>query len=94
MEEDKKKVFYFPEYNESTKEFECNDYSQVQAKTSHTTIVDQIAEFGALAGLFFNVAVYGVTSKLDFKATCIVDDFLILTCLIVPIISWFFSAKI
>ncbi|CAG8797946.1 26632_t:CDS:1, partial [Dentiscutata erythropus] len=78
IEQEKNHVFYFPTYNESAKKFEYKENSEIQSKTSHMTIIDQISEFGALAGLFFNVAVYSVTSKLNFKNTCIVDDFLIL----------------
>ncbi|CAG8754113.1 29741_t:CDS:2 [Gigaspora margarita] len=68
MEQYKDKLFYFPTLNYSTKEFECIDNS---GNNSHpkTTIFGQITLFGSVAGLFFNIAVYGVTSKLDIKKT-------------------------
>ncbi|CAG8701597.1 14363_t:CDS:2, partial [Dentiscutata erythropus] len=94
------KIFYFPTYNKDTKRFECNsslDYSEIQSEFSHTTIVDQISGFGTIAILLFNVAVYGVTSRLSFRNTCIVDDlvdlvyFFILSTVITRSISSFFS---
>ncbi|CAG8443924.1 26501_t:CDS:2 [Dentiscutata erythropus] len=97
LEDQKRKIFFFPQYNNTTHQFECTnvnlDNTVLQDKSSNTTILQQIAEFGAILGLLFNVAVYGVTSKLSFKNTCIVDDLLILTCFLVPIISWFFLTK-
>ncbi|CAG8550790.1 9747_t:CDS:1, partial [Dentiscutata heterogama] len=94
IEQYKDKVIYVPKLNNSTKEFECQSDSGSGTGSPQFTILGQISVFGAVAGLFFNVAVYGVTSKLDIRKTCIVDDFLILTCLILPIFSWFFTAKI
>ncbi|CAG8777493.1 5255_t:CDS:1, partial [Dentiscutata heterogama] len=75
---------------EVTKRFECNsslDFSELQSESSHTTIVDQISGFGTIAVLLFNVAVYGVTSRLSLRNTCIVDYLLILACFLVPIFS-------
>ncbi|CAG8443910.1 26499_t:CDS:2 [Dentiscutata erythropus] len=84
----------FPQYNDSTHQFECTkvkiDNTVLQDKSSNITIAEQIA---AIFGLLFTVAIYGITSKFNFRNTCIVDDLLILTCLLVPIISWFFITK-
>ncbi|RIB10501.1 hypothetical protein C2G38_2043429 [Gigaspora rosea] len=93
MEQNKDKLFYYLTFNSSTKEFECISSSENNSR-SQATIFGQITLFGSVGGLFFNIAVYGVTSKLDIKTTCIVDDLLMLICVILPIFSWFFSAKI
>ncbi|CAG8608420.1 23687_t:CDS:1 [Dentiscutata erythropus] len=73
--------------------FECNP-SNYYNQASETTIISQISSFGSVAGLIFIITFYGVSSKLNFKTTCIVDDLLILTFLLTPIFSWFFSAKL
>ncbi|CAG8690069.1 8983_t:CDS:2, partial [Gigaspora rosea] len=52
----------------STKEFECISSSENNSR-SQATIFGQITLFGSVGGLFFNIAVYGVTSKLDIKTT-------------------------
>ncbi|CAG8793692.1 22311_t:CDS:2, partial [Dentiscutata erythropus] len=70
-------------YNSTTKTFECLnssiDYSGLQSESSHTIIVNQLSGFSTIAVLLFNVAVYGVTSRLNLRITCIVDDLLILS---------------
>ncbi|CAG8550124.1 7678_t:CDS:2, partial [Dentiscutata heterogama] len=84
------KAFFPPTYNESTKSYECIsklDYSELQTRASHTTILEQASGFGAIATLLFNVAVYGVTSQLSLRNTCILDDLLIFTFSLVPIFS-------
>ncbi|CAG8550056.1 13454_t:CDS:2 [Gigaspora margarita] len=68
MEQNKDKLFYYLTFNSSTKEFECISSSENNSR-SQAAIFGQITLFGSVAGLFFNIAVYGVTSKLDIKTT-------------------------
>ncbi|CAG8761759.1 25214_t:CDS:2, partial [Dentiscutata erythropus] len=82
LEKLRDKTFFFPVYNSTSKNFECNsslDYSRIQFESNHNTMIDQISGFGTIAVLLFNVAVYGVTSRLNLRNTCIVDDLLILS---------------
>ncbi|CAG8819396.1 14615_t:CDS:2, partial [Gigaspora margarita] len=58
-----------------TKEFECINSSENNSYPK-TTVFGQITLFGSVAGLFFNIAVYGVTSKLNVKKTYQVIAFL------------------
>ncbi|CAG8734663.1 18802_t:CDS:2, partial [Gigaspora rosea] len=86
-------LIFKPTYNPDNDTFECKKGIYYE-ETSHTTIISQISGFGNIAGLIFNIAFYGVTSRLKFRTTCIVDDILILTCLLTPMFSWFFTAKV
>ncbi|CAG8486791.1 13550_t:CDS:2 [Dentiscutata erythropus] len=56
--------FFKPKYNPATSTFECNE-AKYYGEVSHTTFLEQISGFGSIAGLIFNIAVYGATSKLE-----------------------------
>ncbi|CAG8569339.1 25526_t:CDS:2 [Dentiscutata erythropus] len=104
IEKLREQVFFFPEYNSTSNTFECLnnsiDYSELQSKSSHTTIVNQLSGFSTIAVLLFNIVVYGVTSRLEcffeYDVYCTpkkVDSiyFFILSTVITRSISSFFS---
>ncbi|CAG8712352.1 17533_t:CDS:1 [Cetraspora pellucida] len=62
-------------------------------EVSHSSILSQLSSFTSIAGLIFNITYYGVTSKFKLTTTCLLDDFLILTFFLIPVVSWFFTTK-
>ncbi|CAG8514428.1 10451_t:CDS:2 [Acaulospora morrowiae] len=68
-----------------------NEYSSYKI---YPTFVSQTTVFVTTVYLLFTVAVYGTTSKMNYRLTAIIDDFLILSASLVPIFAWFFTTKI
>ncbi|GES98280.1 hypothetical protein RCL_jg24663.t1 [Rhizophagus clarus] len=87
-------IIEFPKIDTGANEnvFMC-ETTEYYNKELFPSFYSQIGTFIPATGLLFTVAVYGTTSAFNYKTTCLIDDFVILTFALAPIFSWYTLTK-
>ncbi|CAJ0631397.1 14526_t:CDS:2 [Entrophospora sp. SA101] len=84
-------MFDFPVYD-SVNGLKCS-VSEYKEQKVFGTFGSQLGTFIPIAFLIFTVAVYGTKSVFGYMKTCLIDDVVILTSSLVPMLSWYIFGK-
>ncbi|CAH1767719.1 4256_t:CDS:2, partial [Entrophospora sp. SA101] len=85
------RMFDFPVYD-SVNGLKCS-VSEYKEQKVFGTFGSQLGTFIPIAFLIFTVAVYGTKSVFGYMKTCLIDDVVILTSSLVPMLSWYIFGK-